>query len=148
MKKGFTLVELVATLSVLAIIIAMVVIDVNYFSKQRKDNEYNNLVTIIEENTKVLVNTNAQISQSIDRKLRNLQQAKQSDSSVVVTCKLSYEELINNNLMDRNTVNPINNKKIDGKSYIKISLDSSDEYKYEFIYTDEEELDDIDNCLN
>ena len=51
--------------------------------------------------------------------------------------------------MDKDTKNPLNNKIIDSKSYIKITVDSDYNYGYEFIYVDDEDAaySDSDDCL-
>ena len=48
MKKGFTLIELVATITVLGIILAMVVIDTQYFNKSHLEKEKIRISSVIE----------------------------------------------------------------------------------------------------
>ena len=57
-EKGFTLVELLTVFAILSIILGMVVVNVNNYSSKQREKDYENLVKIIEENAKVLVNKN------------------------------------------------------------------------------------------
>lgn len=141
MKKGFTLVELVAVITILSIILAMITIDANHYSNERKNKDYVNIVNLIQENTKILVNTNSSIEKQVNEKL---------SSEGIDSCKINYNLLIENNLMDEDTVNPNTNKIIDNNSYIQVSLNTTTyEYEYNFIYVDEEndENPSIENCL-
>ncbi len=143
MKKGFSLVELVAVISILAVVTGLIVIDVNYYKNQRNQKDYDNLQTLIIENTKVLVNTNNDISSSVSNKLYRKKEL--NDETVVVACKLNYSILVDNKLMDYDTINPLTDKRlIDTNSYIKISFDKNNNYKYEFITGNNSS---IDNCL-
>ena len=57
-EKGFTIVELLTVFAILSIILGMVVVNVNNYSSKQREKDYENLVKIIEENAKVLVNKN------------------------------------------------------------------------------------------
>ena len=152
MKKGFTLIELVATITVLAIIVAMVVIDANYFDKERSKKDRENIKSIVEENTKTLVETNPEISSKVNQTLQLLESEKETDDTVEVACYIGYKKLVDSKLMSSNTKYPSDNgkKEIDSNSYIKVSLSGSYNYKYEFVYVDEEEatVPSLTNCLN
>ena len=143
-KKGFTLVELMAVILILSIIMTMVLINANYFSNQRKQRDYENIVTIIEENTKVLVTTDYTVSNQVDDKLGTL-----SASTGTASCKISYGVLVDNGLMDSDTKNPVTNKVINSSSYVKVTIDSSNELKYKFIYVDENNPspENLQNCF-
>ena len=140
MKKGFTLVELLAVIAILATILGMIVISVSYYSGKRKNKDYNNIKEIIEKNTEQLIKTNTNYSTKVDNKLQT-----QDDA-----CKITYDVLINNNLMTDDTKNPVTGKNIDSRSYVKVSIDSSYDYNFEFVYVDDDKpaSEILDNCLN
>ena len=132
MKKGFTLVELLAVIAILATILGMIVISVSYYSGKRKNKDY--------KNTEQLIKTNTNYSTKVDNKLQT-----QGDA-----CKITYDVLINNNLMTDDTKNPVTGKNIDSRSYVKVSIDSSYDYNFEFVYVDDDKpaSEILDNCLN
>ena len=140
MKKGFTLVELLAVIAILATILGMIVISVSYYSGKRKNKDYNNIKEIIEKNTEQLIKTNTNYSTKVDNKLQTQGAA----------CKITYDVLVNNNLMTDDTKNPVTGKNIDSRSYIKVSIDSSYDYSFEFVYVDDDNpaQEILDNCLN
>ena len=142
MKKGYTLVELLAVIIILAAILSIVALNVAKIFNSRKQVDYDNIVMLIEENTKTLVNTDTRISVMINDKLQSLQESGSSDSF----CNLNYLELVDANLMDVDTKNPITNKIIDSNSYITISLNSSNNYNYHFVYN-ENNTNMENNCL-
>lgn len=149
MRKGFTTVELLSVTVVLGIILSIAIIRIRSISEERNQTDYNNIASMIEENTKVLVNTDSEISSDVDETLQDLKLQKQTDDSIVVACQISYQELVDKKLMDKNTVNPKTGRVIDSLSYIKITLDSDDTYKYEFIYVkDSNGVEYPENCLN
>lgn len=150
MKKGFTLIELVATISLLAIIVAMIVIDVYYFEGKKNAKERENLSSIIETTTKELVSTDETISTKVNDTLMDLEEEHESDETVEIACYINYSVLTNKNLMDPDTKYPSTsgNKIIDNKSYIIVSLNSEENYDYEFIYVDDSSTPTVTNCLN
>lgn len=138
MKKGFTLVELLAVLLILSIILGVAIFNTNYFTNQRKNKDYDNIVAIILENTDLLVNTNNDIHIKVNEKL-----------SKVSSCKISYKNLIDDNLMDDSTINPKTNKVINLDSYIKVTLKSNYDFNYEFIDKDiNDTSEEIVDCLS
>ena len=142
MKKGFTLIELLAVLVILGVILSMVMINASHFSSERKQKDYDNIKNIIEENTRVLLDTDSSISPNTNKTIRSTVDFKLKTNS---ECKISYNLLVDRNLMDEKTVNPINNKIINQYSYMKISLNPDYTYKSEFVYS-EENSNDVVNC--
>lgn len=122
MRKGFTLVELLAVLVLLAIIVGFVAINAVGFSNQRKEIDYNNIVSLTIDNTKVLINTNKQISKKVDYNLQ---------TSSTNSCKLEYSVLVDNRLMDKDTKNPKTGEKFNGNIIISLNTQTN-EYSYEF----------------
>ncbi len=143
MKKGYTLVELLAVLVILGIILSIVSLNVLKIFNDRKQRDYDNIVMLIEENTKVLLNTDTKISVEVNDKLQEIE----NSGSEVISCNLSYNELVKSGLMDADTKNPITGKVINSKSYIKITLTEDYDYNYEFVYVDEG-ANFTNNCLS
>ncbi len=138
MKKGFTLIELIAVITILAIILGMVVINTNYFNDNRRKRDYNNIVNIIEKNTKVYINTNDDVFNLVNQKLSN-----PNDK-----CKILYPLLQDANLMDKDTINPLTNKKFNKESFIEVKLDNNYDFIYTFVDKDKNENEDeIIDCL-
>ena len=150
-KKGFSLIELLAVIVILAIIFAIVLIYYTEVVEKRRLKDYNNIVEIIEENTKVLVTTNFDVSNKVDSKLE-----KEFDEEVK-ECKIPYTFLIEKGLMDADTKDPRRNKVMDSNSFVKVTSNENDELEFQFFNMDTEEddydinsniSDSLDNCLN
>ena len=149
MKKGFTLIELVATITVLGIILAMVVIDTQYFNKSHLEKEKKRISSVIEENAKDLVYTDNEIGDKVNNKLQSLEVDSETDESIEVACYIKYDELTKARLMDSDTKYPTEKgtKVITNKSYVKVSLNNND-YEFNFVYRDDDVPITITNCLN
>ena len=135
-KKAFTLVELLAIITILALLMAMVVIGAKAYFNRQSQKEYDNIKLLAEENTKVLVNTNQEVSKKVNTNLK---------TPGVSTCKILYSTLVAKNLMDSDTKNPVNKTNLIDTAYVKITLQSNYEYSYEFYDTGGDSL---INCLN
>ncbi len=87
-EKGFTLVELLTVFAILSIILGMVVVNVNNYSSKQRQKDYENLVKIIEENAKVLVNKNEDLFVGVT----NYASSKVIDvnGNTLNGCKFSY----------------------------------------------------------
>ena len=135
MKKGYTLVELLAVLALLATIIGLVAINAIEYSNERLEKDYENIKLIMVDNSKILVeSTSKSITKTIDNNL-------QTNTS----CKITFSDLVNNNLMNSETKNPKTNEVLSSE-YVKVTLDSSTyKYSYEYKETDEPGL---VNCIN
>lgn len=134
MKKGYTLVELLAVIVVLSVIIGLVSINAVHYYNKRKERDYENIKSLIIDNSKVLVSaTSNKISKIVD-----------SNIQISNTCRLNYSDLVKYNLMDEDTKNPITGEVISG-TYVKITLSSDYEYNYEYIDNEDEQL---INCLD
>lgn len=138
-KKGFTLIELIAVIAILGIILGMVVINVVYFANNRKEKDYENIVSIIEKNAELLVNTDSDMYNSVNNKLLEV------DSE----CKIEYQRLEDARLMDEGTINPKTGNSINKESYIKVKLTNEYNFEYTFIDKDTEKNNEaIDSCLS
>ena len=132
-KNGFTLVELLAVIVILAIIMVMVTINVAYFSNKRKEDDYEKMKTLIVENTKQLLETG--YIDEVDSAISN---------SSSKSCIINYSNLVSRNLMNDDTKNPINNKPL-STTCVKIMID---ENTYKYNYTFLENCSGIPNCLS
>ena len=142
MKKGYTLVELLAVIALLATILGLIAINGFYYSNKRKEKDYENIKALIIDNAKVLVTTNKDVYRVVDYNLQSLQISDDDE----VSCMLSYDKLVDYNLMDKDTENPITNELLyKSNKYIKITLKD-----YEYSYNYVEELGDVtfSDCLN
>ena len=134
-RSGFTLVELIAVITILAIILGLVTMNVVEFYNKRKVKDYNNMISIIEDNAKIYMNTDNDIYNEIDDK------AQETGS-----CKLSYDRLVDAGLLDKEMINPMDNSLFyNSNKYIKITLDSKNDYSYEYM---EENDTSIVSCIN
>ena len=141
-EKGFTLVELLTVFAILSIILGMVVVNVNNYSSKQREKDYENLVKIIEENAKVLVNKNEDLFVGVT----NYASSKVIDvnGNTLNGCKFSYDLLVDNKLMDEDTVNPVDNKAFYDNNYsIIITLSDKGTYNYEL---KQNVNDDYTNC--
>lgn len=128
-EKGFTLVELLAVFVILSVILGMVIINVNTYSKQQKEKDYNNLVKIIEENAKVLANNTEELFRGVNNNASN--NYTDENGNVINGCKFSYDLLVDNKLMDKDTINPISNKKFFENEYYIIASIKDNKFNYE-----------------
>lgn len=137
-KKGFTLIEIITVLVILSIILGMVLINVTDFSNERKEKDYNNIKSIIEKNTDMLLNDDEDIYISVNEKLM----------SVGDECIIEYIRLEEANLMDKGTINPKTEKVINKDSYIKVKLNDNYDFEYTFVDKDfDTSTETIDLCL-
>ena len=136
MKKGFTLVELLAVIALLSVILGIATFSAVKYYNQRKEIDYNNIASLIVDNTKVLVNTNKTISKKVDYNLRNSH-----------SCKLGYDVLVDNRLMDKDTKNPKTGEVLYGNNkYIRIKLNTTT-YEYSYKY-DAANVGNLTDCLS
>ena len=105
----------------------------------RKEKDYENIVSIIEKNADVLVNTNDEMYNAVNNKL----------TEIYSECKIEYHRLEDSKLMDNGTVNPKTGNPINKDSYIKVMLNEDYNFEYTFIDKDEVEGNEgIDSCLS
>ena len=141
-EKGFTLVELLTVFAILSIILGMVVVNVNNYSSKQREKDYENLVKIIEENAKVLVNKNEDLFVGVTNNASS--KVIDVNGNTLNGCKFSYDLLVDNKLMDEDTVNPVDNKAFYDNNYsIITTLFDKGTYNYEL---KQNVNDDYTNC--
>ncbi len=141
-EKGFTLVELLTVFAILSIILGMVVVNVNNYSSKQREKDYENLVKIIEENAKVLVNKNEDLFVGVTNNASS--KVIDVNGNTLNGCKFSYDLLVDNKLMDEDTVNPVDNKAFYNNNYsIITTLSDKGTYNYEL---KQNVNDDYTNC--
>ena len=129
-EKGFTIVELLTVFAILSIILGMVVVNVNNYSSKQREKDYENLVKIIEENAKVLVNKNEDLFVGVTNNASS--KVIDVNGNTLNGCKFSYDLLVDNKLMDEDTVNPVDNKAFYNNNYsIIATLSDKGTYNYE-----------------
>lgn len=127
-KNGFTLVELLAVIVIIGLLSSITLTRVNKFSNERKQQDYNNMVKLVEKNTSMLVSSDDDIYKKVTDKL------------IVINskCSISYQTLIDKDLVDEREKNPITDDYINHNSYVIVSIDDNGELKYKFVNIDEE----------
>lgn len=127
-RNGFTLVELLAVIVIIGLLSSITLTRVNKFSNERKKQDYNNMVKLVENNTGMLVSSDDDIYKKVTDKLTDINPE----------CSISYQTLIDKDLVDEREKNPITDDYIDHNSYIIVSIDNNGELKYKFVNIDEE----------
>lgn len=137
-KNGFTLVELLAVIVIIGLLSSITLTRVNKFSSERKKQDYNNMVKLVEKNTGMLVSSDDDIYKKVTDKLTDINSK----------CSISYQTLIDKDLVDARERNPITDDYINHNSYIIVSIDDKGELKYKFVNIDEEKnTEQPDSCL-
>lgn len=127
-RNGFTLVELLAVITIIALLFSITALKMGNSSTKRKEEDYKNIVKLIEKNTGMLVSSDDEIYTKVTDKL-----IKKEDK-----CRISYRTLVNNKLADEGEKNPVTGKNINLNSYIIVSVDDNYNLKYKFVNIDEE----------
>lgn len=128
-KNGFTLVELLAVIVIIGLLSSITLTRVNKFSSERKKQDYNNMVKLVEKNTSMLVSSDDDIYKKVTDKLTDINPK----------CSISYQTLIDKDLVDARERNPITDDYINHNSYVIVSVDDDNgELKYKFVNIDEE----------
>ena len=127
-RNGFTLVELLAVIVIIGLLSSITLTRVNKFSNERKKQDYNNMVKLVEKNTGMLVSSDDDIYKKVTDKLTDIN----------TECSISYQTLIDKDLVDEREKNPITDYYIDHNSYIIVSIDNNGELKYKFVNIDED----------
>ena len=121
-KKGFTLIEVIVSIALLAFIGVAVGISLNRTLKNRNDMSYNEFVDKVKSSAMLYVNNSSDILNSLNY-----------NSFKIVKVK----ELIDNGYFYKNTKNPKTGDKINPDDKVKVSYNSDSELTIEYPYTND-----------
>lgn len=116
MKKGFTLVELLAVITIMGVILLISVPNITKSLKQTTSNQYAEFVSDIFLATESYITSR---SDSLNLNNGNL--------------TISVERLIKSGYFKSTTINPKTNEKVNINSYVIVSLNSDNTYKYTYV---------------
>ena len=122
MKKGFTLVELIVTIGLLALIGASIGISLNRSIKKQNENNYIEYVSRIKSAANLYASNNSEILNSLYT----------NKGYVEVTAK----DIINDGYLNKNTYNPNTKKTIEETDKIRLSLDANGTISVEYPTTE------------
>ncbi len=128
MKNGFTLIEVIVTVCVIFLISITGFITFNKVLNNSKDKDYNRITKEFETAAEVwLEKKEDEVLTLSDESTIKKSVLKQNLYNVEGTFfKLTLEELLKNNLIDENIINPKTNDEFDyEKSYVKLSYDEA-----------------------
>ena len=117
-KKGFTLIEILIVISLLAIITTSSFIAFRSINENSKNNDYTKLVEEFKTTAEVYVDKNEELRKNIYNKEINYYD-------------VTLNMLLKDGLIENDIVNPKTNKKFNYDSYIRISYNNG--LKKEFI---------------
>ena len=122
-KKGFTLVEILVSIGLLALLGSVIAISLNRVFKDNNIKNYNEYVEKVKSSAMLYVNNTVDIINDLN------------DSSFKI---ITIGNLIDNGYLKDNIINPNTNKKIDKNEKIKVSYDSDHELIVEYPYNNSE----------
>ncbi|MCI6931839.1 MAG: prepilin-type N-terminal cleavage/methylation domain-containing protein [Tenericutes bacterium] len=122
-KKGFTLVEILVSIGLLALLGSVIAISLNRVFKDNNIKNYNEYVEKVKSSAMLYVNNMVDIINDLN------------DSSFKI---ITIGNLIDNGYFKDNIINPNTNKKIDKNEKIKVSYDSDHELIVEYPYNNSE----------
>lgn len=122
-NNGFTMVELLATITILAIIIVLAVPAVNSVSESIRESNKKSLISAIEKSLISYINSTSDADYSIDSIKPENKFCTKSDP-----CKKGYSisKLVADGIYDNNgkeVIDPTTNKKLEGCIYIKYNIE-------------------------
>ena len=112
MRKGFTLMELLAVIGLLSALSTVSFYNVNKISEQRKQKELNILINNVEENANFYIINNDEIR----TKLLNKEETTECTT---------LETLQNEGLLEQTIINPVTNEQIPSSTCVNSKLDES-----------------------
>ena len=109
-REGFTLIEMLVTIGLLAVIGVSIGITLNRNSAKQKETELQNYIKIVESSANMYASNNKSI----------LSELNSNKGFVVIT----LQDLIDEGLINKNQIDPTTNRKVDPTTEVKISLDA------------------------
>ena len=122
-KKGFTLVEILVSIGLLALLGSVIAISLNRVFKDNNIKNYNEYVEKVKSSAMLYVNNTVDIINDLN------------DSSFKI---ITIGNLIDNGYLNDNLVNPNTNEKVGKNEEIKVSYDSDHELIVEYPYNNSE----------
>lgn len=133
-NKGFTLIEIVVAIGLLALVGTISTVSFIRISKEAKVREYNNLVSEIESATLayLTVISKGEEAEDNEKDIAKLYLASLNDDSNYIDVYLY--QLSNKNLINKELYNSVNNRKISlNNSKMRVKLSSEKDLEYEFL---------------
>ena len=122
-KKGFTLVEILVSIGLLALLGSVIAISLNRVFKDNNIKNYNEYVEKVKSSAMLYVNNTVDIINDLN------------DSSFKI---ITIGDLVDNGYLNDNLVNPNTNEKVGKNEEIKVSYDSDHELIVEYPYNNSE----------
>ena len=132
-NKGFTLIELIVTIALLAIILTISFVSITAVINSNKEEQCNNLVNSIKSASEEYVSDNRYNSEFNN---------KVDENKKVI---INGNNLVDSNYLNGAIVNPFNNEKIDSNG-IKITITLNNDYTVSSISIDEPAV--LKECKN
>lgn len=130
-NKGFTLIELVATIGLLAVVAIISYVSINKVIEESKKNNCEQLVMSIKSAVKEYISDNRYNQEFINS-------VSISDNQLIFSTKASL--LINNNYLSSPLINPFNNKQVLNAESIRIAVKLNSDYSIKNVSTPNEEI--------
>ena len=121
-KKGFTLVEILVSIGLLALLGSVIAISLNRVFKDNNEKHYNEYVEKIKSSAMLYANNTVDIINDLN------------DNSFKI---ITIGDLIDNGYLDVNLVNPKTGEKVNRDEEIKVSYDNDHELIIEYPYNNE-----------
>lgn len=122
-KKGFTLIEVLVSIGLLALLGTIIVVSLNKMFKDNNEKNYNEFVDKVKSAGMLYVNNTVDIINDLNKSSYRL---------------IEINELINNGYINENLVNPNTGEKIGKNEKVKVSYNSDYELIIEYPYENKE----------
>ena len=131
-KKGFTLVELLATLVILGIVVGITIVSVTSSFRNAKDKTENVFVGTLEDALDIYLDSDARKLGFSTTKTCTLNKTRGSVNVYKSTNALTFKDIINSSyssLVEQDLVNPAN-EKVACNSNVSVEIYRDDDYVY------------------
>ena len=125
MKKGFTLVELMAIIVLLSVILLVSVPSIISSNKAAREENYKKFVETIEDAAETYLELHPE-------EFKELKSALYATNEITVTAEIKVSDLIKDGLISGTTLNPKTDKKISSENSKVIVKNEDNELKYTY----------------